>query len=53
MMCFWCKGSRRDHEFPAMPCRYCQGMEPSCCDGPVGEPDEEPTDPEETEHDDD
>lgn len=30
-----------------VPCDQCQGMEPSCCDGPVGEPDEQPTDPNE------
>jgi hypothetical protein len=28
-----------------VPCWYCQGMEPSCCDGPIGEPDQVPTDP--------
>ncbi len=28
-----------------VPCDQCQGMEPSCCDGPVGEPTEPPTDP--------
>jgi hypothetical protein len=28
-----------------VPCDQCQGMEPSCCDGPVGQPDEQPTDP--------
>jgi len=28
-----------------VPCDKCLGQEPSCCDGPVGERDEEPTDP--------
>jgi hypothetical protein len=26
-------------------CDQCQGMEPSCCDGPIGEPDQIPPDP--------
>jgi hypothetical protein len=35
----------------AVPCPKCQGMEPSCCDGPIGEPDENPNDPMESKND--
>jgi hypothetical protein len=53
MLCPRCRGRKVDPEFPGAPCAYCWGLEPSCCDGPAGEPDETPTDPQYGEEDDD
>ena len=50
MLCPRCFNARMDPDFPG-PCRVCGGIEPSCCDGPVGDMDEPPTDPNEGEDD--